>query len=189
MTQMDNLCGFLAGRLMQGMTGIAWALGRDSRSETRFHRVIATRCRILRDLAFSNQELEELSQAIDTSARSKIATNVYPLPFNSIGERFPTFDPMRKVSLPDGNTSRLDLLHAILESIAKLEADGYYRLAQLGAEPLVPTRVFASGGGARNPALRRMRERNLPGAAFTHSASYEASVGAARLACGALSIA
>ena len=63
--------------------------------------------------------------------------------------------------------------------LARIEALGYRRLAELGATPL--QRVVSSGGGAANPAYARMRARLL-GVPVERAAEHEACYGAARLA-------
>jgi sugar (pentulose or hexulose) kinase len=67
----------------------------------------------------------------------------------------------------------------ILEGIARVEADGYRLLSQLGA-PL-PSNIFSVGGGARNQAWSRIREEmlNIPVNNAVHD---QAAYGAALLA-------
>ncbi|HBE52619.1 MAG TPA: carbohydrate kinase, partial [Cyanobacteria bacterium UBA11369] len=43
--------------------------------------------------------------------------------------------------------------------IARIEALGYQLLQQFGATPL--TRVYTAGGGAKNPAWQKIRQRHL----------------------------
>ena len=74
---------------------------------------------------------------------------------------------------------RADFLHAILHGIARVEADGYRALAELGASPLA--RVLTSGGGSQNPTWTAMRERML-GVPTSRAANIDAAYGAALLA-------
>ena len=74
---------------------------------------------------------------------------------------------------------RAQFLHCILHGIAKVEADGYAALADLGATPL--TRVLTCGGGSQNPQWMAMREAML-GVPTTRPENDAAAYGAARLA-------
>jgi sugar (pentulose or hexulose) kinase len=129
---------------------------------------------------FSPAQLAALSDRIDPSIASGL--DFYPLP--SAGERFPIADP----ALPPRETPRpaddVAFLHGLLEGIARIEAAGYRRLADLGA-PLV-RRVFTVGGGARNPAWTAIRATVLGDAAtgveFPVPRALEAAVGTAGLA-------
>lgn len=100
-------------------------------------------------------------------------------PLAGVGERFPVAD----ASLRDRSAPRpaddARHLQGLLEGIAGVEAEGYRVLAALGAPPLV--RVLSVGGGARNPAWTRIRERRL-GVPVHAAAQDEPAVGAARLA-------
>ena len=134
---------------------------------------------------FSATQLEALSARIDPSISS--ALDFYPL--SSAGERFPISD----AALPPRETPRpaddVAFLHGMLESIARIEAAGYRRLADLGA-PLV-RRVFTVGGGARNPAWTDTRARVLgeamQGVELRPPRALEAAVGTAGLALGPFS--
>jgi sugar (pentulose or hexulose) kinase len=50
-------------------------------------------------------------------------------------------------------------LQGLLEGIADIEAMGYQLLNDLGATPL--TKVYTSGGGAKNATWRVIREQKL----------------------------
>ena len=124
---------------------------------------------------FSDDELGELSAAIDPSIPSGL--DYYPLP--STGERFPHNDPEMAPRLTPPAPDRKAFLHGLLESIANIEAEGYRRLAELGAP--YPRRVFSSGGGAVNETWRQIRERVL-GMSVINAERTEAAYGAAMLA-------
>ena len=96
------------------------------------------------------------------------------------GERFPYNDPERPPRLEPRPENRAEFLHAILEGLARIEALGYAKLAELGATPLQA--VVSAGGGAKNPAYTRIRAHmlNVP---VTQAAEHEACYGSARLAC------
>ncbi len=129
---------------------------------------------------FSPARLAALSARIDPSVVSGL--DFYPLP--SAGERFPIADdalPPRETPRPADDVA---FLHGLLESIARIEAEAYRRLAELGA-PLV-RRVFTVGGGARNPEWAAIRARVLgeavPGVELRTPRALEAAVGTAGLA-------
>ena len=104
---------------------------------------------------FPNIDLTELSRQIDPEQRSGL--NYRPLP--GVGERFPIDDPLLEPVLTPRPVSDALHLHALLEGMAEIEAEGWRRLTALGAEP--PQRVITLGGGARNPQWRRLRERAI----------------------------
>jgi sugar (pentulose or hexulose) kinase len=124
---------------------------------------------------FSDDELPVLSARIDPERNSGL--DYYPLP--RPGERFPINDPALPPRLEPRPAQRAEFLHGLLEGLARIEALGYRRLAELGATPL--TRVVSSGGGAGNPVYERIRARML-GVPIDRAAEHEACYGAARLA-------
>lgn len=124
---------------------------------------------------FSDGELDRLSQAIDPDRESPL--DYYPL--LAAGERFPTNDPTLQPRMSPRPESDVAFLHGLLESMARIERDGYHVLASLGAA--FPTCVRTAGGGARSESWRRIRERVL-GVPVKRAVSGEASYGAALLA-------
>jgi D-ribulokinase len=128
---------------------------------------------------FSAEQLREISARIDPSVSTGL--DYYPLP--APGERFPVNDP----ALPPRLAPRPDddalFLQGLFEGIARIEALGYRRLAELGG-PAV-TRVVTVGGGAANEVWLRIRAAAL-GVPVVASANDEAAIGVARLALGAL---
>jgi len=127
---------------------------------------------------FTDRELNELSQQIDPC--TPLGLRYYPLP--GVGERFPHNDPSMQPRMQPRPADRAIFLQAILEGIADVEAEGYARLAELGAGH--PQQVFSSGGGAVNDSWRKIRERRL-GLPVLRAAQTEAAYGAALLARGA----
>lgn len=123
---------------------------------------------------FKRDELATLSAQIDPKIPS--ALDYYPL--LRPGERFPINDPDLAPRLDPRPQSDADFLKGILESIARIEAQGYARLTELGSP--APRRVFTAGGGAKNPVWTAMRERLL-GVPVEQADEAEASVGVARL--------
>ncbi|MBI5918037.1 MAG: FGGY-family carbohydrate kinase [Nitrosomonadales bacterium] len=131
---------------------------------------------------FDDAQLAELSARIDPTQDSPL--DYYPLP--RPGERFPVNDPqlaprlsprpLRPGSGPTENNA--EFLHGLLQGLARIEAAGYAKLAELGATPL--RAVVTAGGGAKNAVWRQMRERLL-GVPVTATDQAEAAFGAALL--------
>ena len=106
---------------------------------------------------------------------------MYPLPAR--GERFPRNDPDMLPNIPEfpgeNAQQRLQFLQGMLESIARIEAEGYRLLNHLGAP--YPKSVRSVGGGSRNPAWNRIREKAL-GVPMLEVKYPDAAYGAALLA-------
>lgn len=123
---------------------------------------------------FSPVQIATLSARIDPAMNSGL--DYYPL--LKPGERFPTNDPSfapRLTPRPDDDAL---FLHGILESIARIERQGYDALAKLGAPDI--ERLFTAGGGAQNPAWTAMRKR-IVCPQMEQAMNSEASVGTAFL--------
>lgn len=101
----------------------------------------------------------------------------YPLP--RPGERFPVNDPSFQPRLEPRPDDDRVFFQAMLEGIARIEAQAYARLGELGASPL--TSIRTAGGGAANEAWTRIRLKAL-GVPENPSLSEHAAVGTARLA-------
>ncbi|NKN31737.1 FGGY-family carbohydrate kinase [Marichromatium bheemlicum] len=127
---------------------------------------------------FDDATLATLSARIDPEHDSGL--DYYPLP--GIGERFPRPDPHLAPRLEPHPGDPVHRLHGLLEGIARIEAEGYARLAELGAP--TPQKVLSIGGGARNPTWTRLRARLL-GCSVLRAPHQEAALGAALLARGA----
>lgn len=128
---------------------------------------------------FDAATLARLSRQIDPTRPSGL--DYYPLPV--AGERFPVADPALPPRLAPRPPDDARFLHGLLEGIARIEAEGYRRLAALGAP--YPARVFSVGGGAANPVWSQIRARAL-GVPLAEPAHHEAAYGAALLACRAI---
>jgi len=135
-------------------------------------------CGVLREVGFSDADLVRLSASMDASTPAPHA--YYPLPPQRAGERFPTVDPAKRAVLTPRPPDDADYLKCILDGVARVEAAGYARLAELGAP--TPTLVLTAGGGARNPAWTALRARRLAPARVVEAERGEAAVGAALLA-------
>jgi sugar (pentulose or hexulose) kinase len=124
---------------------------------------------------FTPDALVALSARIDPARESGL--DYYPLP--SAGERFPIADPHwapRETPRPADDAR---FLHGLLEGIARIEALGYRRLADLGGPALAAVRTV--GTGACNAAWTGIRRRML-GVDLVPALSEEAAVGAGVLA-------
>jgi D-ribulokinase len=130
--------------------------------------------RVLRQY-FSDTQLTELSKLIDTSVNSPL--DYYPLPQK--GERFPHNDPELAPRITPRPKDDAEFLHGLLQGLSHIEADGYAKLAALGATQLKS--VTSSGGGAKNKTWQKLRARVL-GVAINDAQQTEAAMGAAILA-------
>jgi sugar (pentulose or hexulose) kinase len=128
---------------------------------------------------FTPDALVALSARIDHALESSL--DYYPLP--SPGERLPFADP----DLPPRETPRpaddVRFRRGLLEGIARIEALGYRRLADLGGPTLAAVRTV--GTGARNTAWSGIRRRVL-GVDLMPAKSEGAAVGVATLALKAM---
>lgn len=124
---------------------------------------------------FSDARLIELSNHIDTKHDSPL--DYYPLP--RPGERFPHNDSNLAPRLSPRPDDDAQFLHGILQGLSRIEADGYAKLAELGATPLKS--VTTCGGGASNLAWQQIRARLL-GVPVSQARHAEAALGAALLA-------
>ncbi|MCS6921785.1 MAG: FGGY-family carbohydrate kinase [Elioraea sp.] len=128
---------------------------------------------------FDHETIARLSARIDPARPSGL--DYYPL--LAPGERFPRHDPTLAPRLAPRPADDALFLQGLLEGIARIEAEGYRALAELGAPALRSVRT--AGGGARNPTWTAIRARIL-GVPVLPAACEEAAVGAARLALDAL---
>jgi len=126
---------------------------------------------------FTREQLESMTPRL--SPEQATGLDYYPL--LAPGERFPVSDPHLAPRLTPRPVQAELFLQGMLEGIARIEAAGYRRLAELGAP--APLSVRSVGGGAGNAAWTRIRARELkvPMIAPRHS---DAAYGAALLAAG-----
>jgi sugar (pentulose or hexulose) kinase len=104
---------------------------------------------------FNDKQLAALSAQIDPLQDSPL--DYYPL--TKIGERFPVNDVRLAPRLEPRPANDVEFLHGLLQGLARIEAAGYAKLAELGAPPL--KRVVTNGGGAQNTVWKKMRRRLL----------------------------
>jgi sugar (pentulose or hexulose) kinase len=124
---------------------------------------------------FSKDDIARLTPLLDPDHPT--GRDYYPLP--TPGERFPVNDPNFQPRLTPRPADDRLFFQAMLEGIARIEAEAYAKLGELGASPL--TSIRTAGGGAANPAWTKMRLKAL-GVPEKPSLSEHAAVGTARLA-------
>lgn len=124
---------------------------------------------------FSDNELDNFSRQINPNLK----TNLDYYPLIKKGDRFPINDPELLPRLEPRPDNPIEFLQGLLESIARIEAQGYQLLQQLGATPL--TQVYTAGGGAKNPTWTAIRQQYLK-APIMQPVHTEAAYGSALLA-------
>jgi sugar (pentulose or hexulose) kinase len=124
---------------------------------------------------FSVEDITRLTPLIDPSRPTGL--DYYPLA--KPGERFPVNDPAYAPRLDPRPADDRLFLQGMLEGIARIEAQAYAKLADLGASPLASIRTV--GGGAANPAWSIIRHKAL-GVPARPPLSEHAAVGTALLA-------
>lgn len=124
---------------------------------------------------FSKDDIARLTSLLDPGVPTGL--DYYPLP--KPGERFPVNDPNFQPRLTPRPTDDRVFFQGILEGIARIEAEAYRKLGQLGASRLRSIRT--AGGGSANAAWTAIRLKAL-GVPERPSLSEHAAVGTARLA-------
>jgi sugar (pentulose or hexulose) kinase len=124
---------------------------------------------------FSDAEITQLTPLV--RPRHPLCLDYYPLP--APGERFPRNDPQLAPRLTPRPQDDAQFFQAMLEGIARIEREGYQRLAELGAP--YPVSVRSNGGGAANTAWTEIRGQML-GVPMLAAAHTEAAYGSALLA-------
>ena len=124
---------------------------------------------------FSAAQIVFLSQQIDPNVSCEL--DYYPL--NCPGERFPINDPDYAPKLAPRPAEDADFLHGLLDAIARIEAEGYQKLFELGG-PAV-NRIYTAGGGSQNETWQRLRQQRI-GQPVSAARQTEAAYGTAQLA-------
>jgi sugar (pentulose or hexulose) kinase len=124
---------------------------------------------------FSQEQLDEMTPQL----KPAVSTDLDYYPLFSQGERFPVNDPERKSKTFPRPQSDVEFFQGLLEGIASIEQQGYERLAELGAP--FPSKIYTTGGGARNEAWTTIREFIL-GVTIATSEHTDAAFGSALLA-------
>ncbi len=124
---------------------------------------------------FDREQLENLSNQINPDLKSPL--EYYPL--LKPGDRFPVNDPNLAPQLSPRPTNSVEFLHGLLEGMSRIEALGYQRLEDLGADKLV--RVHTAGGGAKNQIWQKIRQRHLQ-VSVSKAVNTDAAYGTALLA-------
>jgi xylulokinase len=126
---------------------------------------------------FTDAELEDFSGQIKPNQQCPL--DYYPLA--KPGERFPINDPQLQPRLQPRPDNPVEFLHGLLESLARIEAQGYHLLQEQAATPLV--QVYTAGGGAKNSTWSAIRRRYLK-VPLGQPQQTEAAYGTALLAAG-----
>jgi sugar (pentulose or hexulose) kinase len=117
--------------------------------------------------------------AMTANLAPETPTKLEYYPLLSVGERFPIADAKLKPNLEPRPTNDLIFFQAMLESMARIEAEAYKRLQSLGAP--YPKVVYTVGGGAKNAAWSQIRQQTC-GVEMRKLQQLEAAYGAALLA-------
>jgi len=104
---------------------------------------------------FNVEYISELSKQINPNK----STGLNLLPLTTQGERFPIDDPNLQPKLEPRPVSDSLYLHALFEGLAKIEARGWQKFNELGAE--LPKQIITIGGGAKNITWKKIREREI----------------------------
>ena len=129
---------------------------------------------------FSSDQIAQLSAQIDLSNPNSLS--YYPL--NSPGERFPLNDPDYPPRLTPRPVDDVTFLYGLLDSMARIEAEGYRRLGELGASEV--SFIYTAGGGAKNEIWQSLRQRRTDVRVIS-APQTEAAYGTAKLAMQGLS--
>jgi D-ribulokinase len=124
---------------------------------------------------FTQMQLDEMTPLLKPEQPTGL--DYYPLP--GTGERFPLNDSGKPCKTSPRPDSDIEFFQALLEGMAQIEAEGYRRLELLGATPV--KRIFTAGGGNRNPAWHKIRQR-ITGIDILSAKRDEACFGSALLA-------
>jgi sugar (pentulose or hexulose) kinase len=124
---------------------------------------------------FTQAQLDAMTPQLDPEQSTGL--NYYPLP--GTGERFPLSDSNKQSRVTPRPASDVVFFQALLEGIASIEAEGYKKLEVLGASP--PQRIFTAGGGSKNSAWNKIRQRTM-GIEVLSATHSEACYGSALLA-------
>jgi D-ribulokinase len=124
---------------------------------------------------FTVDQLVQYSQHIDPQTPSHL--DYYPL--LKPGERFPINNPNLNPRLEPRPDDPVQFLQGLLESLSRIEAQGYQLLQSYGATPLAA--VYTAGGGAQNKTWEAMRQRYLQ-VPFRQPRHTQAAYGTALLA-------
>ena len=104
---------------------------------------------------FDLEYIKELSHQINPYK----STGIDLIPLSKKGERFPIDDPSLEPKLEPRPVSDSLYLHALFESLAKIEARSWQKLHELGAD--LPKQIITIGGGAKNIAWKKIREKEI----------------------------
>ena len=128
---------------------------------------------------FSDEQLDEMTPQLQPDQST--GCDFYPLV--KTGERFPVNDAAMQPRLDPRPANDVVFFQGLLESLARIEQDGYRKLHELGAP--WPVSVKTAGGGSKNSAWTSIRQHML-GVNVETAEQTEACYGTALLAKRAL---
>ncbi|MEM1368637.1 MAG: FGGY-family carbohydrate kinase [Cyanobacteria bacterium P01_H01_bin.15] len=105
---------------------------------------------------FTPEQINQLCARINPNILCDL--DYYPL--LKPGERFPLSAPLLPPRLTPRPREDSAFLYGLLSGIARIEAQGYQRLKELGATPV--GRILTAGGGATNTTWQKIRAQYLP---------------------------
>ena len=124
---------------------------------------------------FTDDQLNTMTPLVKPEQKTHL--DYYPL--CKSGERFPVNNPQLKPKLIPRPNNDVEFFQGILESISRIERDGYNKLQQLGAP--YPQTIHTAGGGSKNNAWTTIRS-NMLGIPVYTAQHTEACYGSALLA-------
>ena len=124
---------------------------------------------------FTDDQLTTMTDSLKPDQSTQL--NYYPL--CTTGERFPVNDPLKENMLSPRPDNDVVFFQGILESISRIEQDGYNKLQQLGAP--YPDIIHTAGGGSVNDGWTKIRS-NMLGIPVRAAKHTEACYGSALLA-------
>lgn len=124
---------------------------------------------------FTDEQMQTMSSQL--SPEHDTGLDYYPLP--GVGERFPVNNAGLQPKLTPRPADDVTFFQGMLEAMARIEAEGYKKLQQLGAPAL--RCVKTAGGGSQNSAWTQIRQQRL-GVPVISATISEASYGSALLA-------
>lgn len=109
--------------------------------------------------------------------------NYYPLPKQRVGERFPLNDPHKQAGCLPTQLSESERFSTFVHGLVSIEQQAWQQLSHTCQQPI--ERLFACGGGNKNPAWAGLRKATLD-MPHAQPRSEQAAVGAAILALKSL---
>jgi D-ribulokinase len=123
---------------------------------------------------FTDAELRDLTPQLNPQN----PTGLIYYPLTKPGDRFPINDPKLEPCLSPRPDDPALFLQGMLEGMARIEAEAFALLTQLGASEV--QQIYTAGGGAQNEKWSEIRERTI-GKPLVTAIETEAAYGVTRL--------